>query len=43
MENNDADLERVWKEFGKHTEAGRLLYNIYGSRYRPESTFIIPN
>ena len=42
MENNDADLERVWKEFGKHTEAGKLLYNIYGSRYRPEKHIHYP-
>lgn len=33
MEN---DLERVWKEFGKHSEAGKLLYELYGVRYRPD-------
>ena len=33
MDDEDADLQRVWKEFGKHTEAGKLLYNIYGSKY----------
>ena len=27
--NNELNMERVWKEFGKHTEAGKLLYNIY--------------
>ena len=32
----DSDLERVWREFGKQTEAGKLLYDLYGMRYRPE-------
>lgn len=36
------DMERVWKEFGKHTEAGKLLYNIYGSKYRPEKHIHYP-
>ena len=30
--NTDKDsinMERVWKEFGKNTEAGKLLYNIH--------------
>lgn len=39
---DDADLQRVWKEFGKHTEAGKMLYNIYGSRYRPEQHIKYP-
>ena len=31
MENDDTiDIQRVWKEFVKHTDAGKLLYNIYG-------------
>lgn len=42
MEDDDADLQRVWKEFGKHTEAGKLLYNIYGSKYRPEQHIKYP-
>jgi hypothetical protein len=29
-------LDRVWKEFGKQTEAGKLLYDLYGVRFRPE-------
>jgi hypothetical protein len=32
----DDSLNRVWKEFGKQTEAGKLLYELYGVRYRPE-------
>lgn len=40
--DDDADLQRVWKEFGKHTEAGKMLYNIYGSRYRPEQHIKYP-
>ena len=42
MDDEDADLQRVWKEFGKHTEAGKLLYNIYGSKYRPEQHIKYP-
>ena len=43
MENDDTiDLQRVWKEFGKHTEAGKLLYNIYGVKYRPEDHIKYP-
>ena len=38
----DHDLQRVWKEFGKHTEAGKMLYNIYGARYRPEQHIKYP-
>ena len=41
--NNDKlDMERVWKEFGKNTEAGKLLYNIYGVNYRPENHINYP-
>jgi hypothetical protein len=29
-------MDRVWKEFGKQTEAGKLLYDLYGVRFRPE-------
>ena len=41
-ESDTANLERVWKEFGKHTEAGRLLYNIYGVNYKPENHIHYP-
>jgi hypothetical protein len=34
--NNNGDLDRVWKEFGKQTEAGKLLYELYGVRFRPD-------
>jgi hypothetical protein len=34
--DEDESLGRVWKEFGKQTEAGKLLYDLYGVRYRPE-------
>ena len=43
--NTDKDsinMERVWKEFGKNTEAGKLLYNIYGVNYRPENHINYP-
>jgi hypothetical protein len=32
----DGSLDRVWKQFGKQTQAGKLLYDLYGVRYRPE-------
>ena len=34
--DDELDMQRVWKEFGKNTEAGKLLYNIYGVKYKPE-------
>ena len=34
--DSDGSLDRVWKEFGKQTQAGKLLYDLYGVRYRPE-------
>lgn len=43
--NNDhdnLDMQRVWKEFGKNTEAGKLLYNIYGVKYKPEDHIKYP-
>lgn len=36
MINSGADLDRVWKEFGKQTQAGKLLYDLYGVRFRPD-------
>jgi hypothetical protein len=35
MEN----LESVWKEFGKHSEAGKLLYELYGVKYQPKINY----
>ena len=35
-DNIDMELNRVWKEFGKQTESGKLLYDLYGVRFRPE-------
>jgi hypothetical protein len=32
----DTDLTRAWKEFGKHTEAGKMLYNLFGVKFRPD-------
>lgn len=40
--NNELNMERVWKEFGKHTEAGKLLYNIYGKNYKPQDHIHYP-
>lgn len=34
---DDGSMERVWKDFGKQTQAGKLLYNLYGMRFRPEN------
>lgn len=39
MEEN---LERVWKHFGKNTNAGKLLYDLYGIRYKPEQHINYP-
>ena len=36
------DMERVWKHFGKNTEAGKLLYQIYGVNYKPEDHINYP-
>ena len=33
----DGSLDRVWRQFGKQTEAGKLLYDLYGVRFRPEN------
>ena len=35
-------MERVWKEFGKHTPAGKLLYDLYGIGYKPENHINYP-
>jgi len=40
MEEN---LERVWKHFGKNTNAGKLLYDLYGIRYKPEQHISYPD
>ena len=40
--NDQLDMQRVWKEFGKNTEAGKLLYNIYGVKYKPEDHITYP-
>ena len=42
MNKDSLNMERVWKEFGKNTEAGKLLYNIYGVNYRPENYINYP-
>ena len=42
LNNNGLNMERIWKEFGKNTEAGKLLYNIYGVKYRPENHINYP-
>jgi hypothetical protein len=38
----DSELERAWKDFGKQTQAGKLLYELYGVRYRPEQHVSYP-
>lgn len=39
MEEN---LDRVWKHFGKNTNAGKLLYDLYGIKYKPEQHINYP-
>ena len=36
-------MERVWKEFGKHTSAGKLLYDLYGVKFKPEEHITYPD
>jgi len=38
----DDSLNKAWKEFGKQTEAGKLLYQLYGVRYRPDKLINYP-
>jgi hypothetical protein len=33
------EMERIWKEFGKNSEAGKLLYELYGVRYQPKINY----
>lgn len=40
MEEN---LDRVWKQFGKNTNAGKLLYDLYGVKYKPEQHIMYPD
>jgi hypothetical protein len=36
------ELQRAWKEFGKQTQAGKMLYDLYGVRYRPDQHISYP-
>jgi hypothetical protein len=40
MEEN---LDRVWKQFGKNTNAGKLLYDLYGVKFKPEQHISYPD
>lgn len=40
MEEN---LDRVWKQFGKNTNAGKLLYDLYGVKFKPEQHIAYPD
>ena len=42
MVDGDNSLDRVWKEFGKQTQAGKLLFDLYGVRYRPDKFVSYP-
>lgn len=42
MEDKDINMDRIWKEFGKHTTAGKLLYDIYGVGFKPEDHISYP-
>lgn len=39
---DEEGLERVWREFGKQTQAGKLLYDLYGVRFRPDKFIKYP-
>jgi len=30
-----ANINTVWREFGKHSEAGKLLFELYGIKHKP--------
>lgn len=35
-------MERIWKEFGKNTQAGKILYELYGVGFKPEEHINYP-
>lgn len=35
-------MERIWKEFGKNTQAGKILYELYGVGFKPEEHISYP-
>jgi hypothetical protein len=35
-------MERIWKEFGKNTQAGKILYELYGIGFKPEEHINYP-
>lgn len=35
-------MERIWKEFGKNTLAGKLLFDLYGTKFKPEEHIKYP-
>lgn len=35
-------MERIWKEFGKNTLAGKLLFDLYGTKFKPEDHIKYP-
>mmetsp|Transcript_8826 Transcript_8826/g.13148 ORF Transcript_8826/g.13148 Transcript_8826/m.13148 type:complete len:212 (+) Transcript_8826:24-659(+) len=32
----DYSMDRLWKDFGRETSAGRALYSLYGARSKPQ-------
>lgn len=38
----DLNMERIWKHFGKNTRVGKMLYDIYGVNYKPEDHINYP-
>ncbi len=37
-----ANINTVWREFGKHSEAGKLLFELYGVKNKPTVDIPIP-
>jgi len=37
-----ANINTVWREFGKHSEAGKLLFDLYGVKHKPTINIPVP-
>ena len=36
------DISKVWQDFGRNTETGKLLYQLYGQKFRPTISVPVP-
>lgn len=35
----DEELQKLWQQFGRDTEAGRALYKVYGAAHKPKINY----